>query len=146
MKIQSSINIAAREEKIWPFLVEPEKTIKWAVTLKKINFTSDQHSGLNTSFYFEERAVGVLMKLHLITTEWVFGKSVAFQMTSGNFVRGYQQRYTIEPTPAGSLFTCFEDVKLPYGILGKFAGLFRRSRSQSHLRHMLVALKCLAEA
>jgi hypothetical protein len=146
MKIQRSINIAARAEKIWPFLVEPEKTIKWAVTLKKINYTSEQHSGINTSFYFEEKAVGILMKLHLITTEWVLGKSVAFQMTSGNFIRGYQQRYTIEPAPGGSLFTCFEDVKLPYGIFGKFAGLFRRSRSQSHLKHMLAALKCLAEA
>ncbi len=29
MKVQRSIEIAAPPEKIWPFLVEPEKILKW---------------------------------------------------------------------------------------------------------------------
>ncbi len=146
MKIHRSIAIAAVAEKIWPFLVEPEKILKWCITIEKLRHTSEQHSGLRTPFYFEERAVGWLMKLNFIVTEWVVNERVAFKMTSGNFVKGYEQRYTIEATPSGSRVTCAEDVKLPYGIFGKIAGLFRRSVSEAHLEHMLVKLKSLAEA
>ena len=146
MKIHRSIEIAAAAEKIWPFLVEPEKILKWCITIKKLRHTTEQRSGLRTPFYFEERAVGRLMKLNFVVTEWVVNERVAFKMTSGNFVRGYEQRYTIEATPSGNRFTCSEDVKLPYGILGKVAALFRSSISQAHLEHMLVKLKSLAEA
>ncbi|MBI4187959.1 MAG: SRPBCC family protein [Chloroflexi bacterium] len=146
MKIKKSIEIAAGAERIWPFLVEPENILKWCGTVKRILHTSEQRSGLRTSFYFEERAVGRLMKLHFVVTEWIVNRSVAFKMTSGNLVRGYEQRYTLEPTANGIRFTCFENVTLPFGILGKFVELFRRPISEAHLERMLVKLKSLGEA
>ncbi len=146
MKIQKSIEIAAVAEKIWPFLVEPANIMKWCSTVKRILHTSEQRGGLRTPFYFEERAVGRLMKLHFVVTEWIVNRSVAFKMTSGNLVRGYEQRYTLEPTPTGIRFTCFENVTLPFGILGKFVELFRRPISEAHLERMLVKLKSLVEA
>ena len=85
------------------------------------------------------------MKLNFIVTEWLVNKSVSFKMTSGNFVKGYEQRYTLETIPAGVEVTCFEDVTLPFGILGKFAELFRRAVSEGHLERMLAELKILAE-
>ncbi len=33
MKVQRSIEIAATPEKIWSFLVEPEKILRWCITL-----------------------------------------------------------------------------------------------------------------
>ena len=146
MKIQKSIEIAAVAEKIWPFLVEPANIMKWCSTVKRILHTSKQHSGLRTTFYFEERAVGRLMKLHFVVTEWIVNRGVAYKMTSGNLVRGYEQRYTLEPTPTGIRFTCFENVTLPFGILGKFVELFRRPISEAHIERMLVKLKSLGEA
>jgi hypothetical protein len=146
MKMHSSIEIAAAAEKIWPFLVEPEKILKWATTLKKLYFTSEQCSGLNTTFYFEERAVGLLVKLNLVVTEWVVNERVAFKMTSSNLVRDYEQKYTIEAIPSGSRFTCYEYVKLPYGIIGKLVEPFRRPISEMHLKRILVKLKSLVEA
>ena len=35
MRVQRSIEIAAPPAKIWPFLVEPEKVLKWCITLEK---------------------------------------------------------------------------------------------------------------
>ncbi|MDO8567894.1 MAG: SRPBCC family protein [Dehalococcoidales bacterium] len=145
MRIHRSIEIAALAERIWPLLVEPEQILKWCLSIKEIRHTSGQHGGLSTSFYFEEKAVGQLMKLNFVVTEWVVNKKVAFRMTSGNLVKGYQQRYVIEAIPSGSRVTCFEEVKLPYGILGKAAGLFRRFVSGAHLEAMLANLKALAE-
>jgi hypothetical protein len=82
----------------------------------------------------------------LLVTEWVVNESVAFKMTSGNIVKGYEQRYTIQSTPSGSQFTCFEDVKMPFGVIGRVAGLLRRLVSEARLERMLIKLKTLAES
>jgi hypothetical protein len=146
MKVQRSIVIKAPAEKIWPLLTEPENIIRWCTPVVRILRTGEQHSGLGTTFYFEERAVGRLMKLNFVVTEWISNQTVTFKMTSGNLVKGYQQRYTLETTPAGIKVSCFENVILPFGILGKFAGLFRIPVSNGLLTRMLIELKVLAEA
>jgi hypothetical protein len=86
------------------------------------------------------------MKLHFVVTEWNLNRSVAFKMTSGNLVKSYEQRYSLEPTSTGITLTCFENVTLPFGILGKFAELFRKTISEAHIEKMLVKLKSLGEA
>jgi hypothetical protein len=146
MKIRKSIDIFAGADKIWPFMAEPLNIIKWCSTVKRIFQTSEQSSGLGTAFYFEEKAVGKLMKLHFVVTEWNYRQSVAFKMTSGNLVKGYEQRYILEPTSTGITLTCFENVTLPFGILGKFAEIFRKPVSEAHIERMLVKLKSLGEA
>lgn len=146
MRVQRSIEIAAPPEKIWPFLVEPEKILKWCITLEKFEYTSEQRSGVGTPFYFEEKAAGRVMKLNFVVTEWVENERLAFSMTSGNFVKGYEQRWTVESIPSGSRFTFMEKVELPYGIIGKILGLFARGRSEATVREMLAKLKSLAEA
>jgi hypothetical protein len=145
MRIHKSIEIAAPAIKIWPFLVEPQNISRWC-PVETIRHTGKQLRGLNTPFYFEERVIGRLLMMNFVVTEWVVNKSIAFKMTSGNIVKGYEQRYTIQQTPSGSQFTCFEDVKLPYGIFGKAAGLLRRFTSEARLETMLGKLKVLAEA
>jgi hypothetical protein len=145
MKIHKTIKISAPSSKIWPFLVEPLNIQKWC-PVETIRHTGEQRHGLKASFYFEERAIGRLFKMNFVITEWVLHESLAFKMTSGNIVKGYEQRYTIESIPSGSQFTCFEDVKMPYGILGRVAGLLRRLVSEGRLETMLGKLKVLAEA
>ena len=90
-------------------------------------------SGVKTPFYFEEKAIGRLFMMNFVVTEWVVNECVAFKMTSGNIVKGYEQRYTITGIPSGSQFTCFEDVKMPYGVAGRAAGLLRRFVSEGRL-------------
>ena len=114
MKVQKSIEIAAPPDKIWPFLIEPEKILKWCITFLKFEYTGEQRSGLGTTFYLEEKAGGPLMKLNFRITEWVENERVAFSMISGNFVKGYEQSWAVEATPSGSRFTFMEEVKLPY--------------------------------
>jgi hypothetical protein len=145
LKIQRSIEIKAIAKKIWPFLVLPENIIKWC-PVEVIRYSGNQRTGLKTPFYFEELAIGRLLKMNFMVTEWVVNESLAIKMTSGDFVKGYEQRYTIERTLAGNRFTCFEDVRMPYGILGRIGGLFRRRISEGRLEKMLIKLKKLAEA
>jgi len=146
MRVQRSIEIAALPDRIWPFLIEPEKILKWCITLQKFEYTSEQRRGVGTTIYFEEKAGGPLMKLNFTVTEWVDNERLTFNMTSGNFAKGYEQRWTLEATPSGSRFTFMEDFKLPYGIVGKILGLFARFGSQANVKKMLTKLKSLAEA
>jgi hypothetical protein len=126
-------------------LVEPENILKWC-PVEVIRYSGVQHTGINTRFYFEERAIWRLLKMNFVVTEWVVNKCVAFKMTSGDFVKGYEQRYTIESASKGNLFTCVENVKMPYGFLGKIGGLMRQSISEGRLDTMLLKLKVKAEA
>jgi hypothetical protein len=146
MRIQRSTVIKTSPEQVWPFLVSLERMQQWCLPARNLRYTGPQQFGPGTTFYFEEKAGGILLKLHFTVTEWVLHQSVAVKMTSGNFVRGYEQRYTLETTPSGTLVTIVEHIKLPYGILGQVAWLIRRRRSEGHLANMLARLKNLVVA
>ena len=146
MRLQRSIKIAAPPEKIWPFLVEPEKILKWFTLLEKFEYTGEQRSGVGTLFYYEEKSGGRLMKLNYVVTEWVENERLAFSLTSGPLKKD-DQVWSIEATPTGSRFTLEEDVELPWGIIGKVMGaLFVGRTIGKNLEGILANLKRLAEA
>jgi uncharacterized protein YndB with AHSA1/START domain len=146
MKVQRSIEIAATPEKIWPFLTMPEKILKWFTLLKKFEYTGDKRSGAGTTFYYEEKSSGQLMKLNYKVTEWVENKKLAFSVTSGSLKKD-DQVWSIEAIPAGSRFTMFEDLEMPMGIFGKIIGaLFGGMMIGKNIEKILANLKRLAEA
>jgi carbon monoxide dehydrogenase subunit G len=146
MKVNKSIEIEVPPEKIWPFLVEPDKILKWCITFIKFQYTGEQHGGVDATFYLEEKAGGPLMKLNFRITEWIRNEKVAFIMTSGNFVKGYNQSWKLDTIPSGSRFTFMEEVILPYGIIGKIMGTIAQRGSEATVGKMLPRLKSLAEA
>lgn len=85
------------------------------------------------------------MKLNFVVTEWMENERLAFRMASGNFLKSYEQRWTVETTPSGSRFTYAEDIGLPYGVVGKAMGLFARFGSEAALKKMPTNLKSLVE-
>jgi len=146
MKIEKSVDIAAPPQKIWPYLIEPDKMVQWCITFRKCEFTGEQHSGEGTRYYVEEKAGGPLMKIHFMVTKWTENQKLAFKMTSGNFVKGYELRWMIEPLAAGSRFHFAEDFTMPWGIIGRLIGFVGRSSSEKHVTEMLDKLKNLAES
>ena len=144
--VQDSIDIEAPPDSVWPFMVEPEKILQWCITFEKFEYSSNQRSGVGAPFYLEERAGGRLMKLYFEITEWVENEKIAFIMTSGEMLKGYEQRWTLETIPTGSRFIFMERIDLPYGIIGRIMGLFARRGSQATVEDMLAKLKTLVEA
>jgi uncharacterized protein YndB with AHSA1/START domain len=146
MKVQRSIEIAAPPEKIWPFLIEPEKILKWFNLLQKFEYTGDKHSGVGTTFYYEEKSGRQLMKLNYKVTECIENKKLAFGVTSGSLKKD-DQVWSIEATPSGSKFTMFEDLEMPMGVLGKFVGAtFGGNMIGSNMEKILANLKKSVEA
>jgi uncharacterized protein YndB with AHSA1/START domain len=146
MKLSGSIEIAAPPEKIWPYLVEPEKILEWYFPLEEFQYTSEQRAGVGTTFYYVEASPVGSVKLNFTVTEWVENRRIAFRMTSGDFLKAAEQSWTVEPTPSGSMFTFDEEGEFPYGLIGKLMALFARMGSQANVRKMLTRLKSLAEA
>jgi uncharacterized protein YndB with AHSA1/START domain len=145
MIVQRSIEVGAPPEKIWPFLVEPEKIMKWFSLLKKFEYTGDKRRGAGTTFYYEEKSSGQLMKLHYKVTEWVENKKLAFSVTSGSLKKD-DQVWSIEAIPTGSRFTMFEDLEMPMGIIGKIIGaLFGEMMIGKSMEKILANLKKMAE-
>jgi uncharacterized protein YndB with AHSA1/START domain len=146
MKVQRSIDIKAPPEKIWPWLIEPDKIMKWFTLLLKFEYTGEKRSGAGTTFYYEEKSGGQHMKMNYVVTEWTDNRKIAFKVTSGSLKKD-DQVWSLEPTPAGSRFTMYEDVEMPMGIIGKFIGvLFGQMMIGGNMNKILGNLKRLAEA
>ena len=146
MKVQRSVEIAAPPEKIWPFLIEPEKIVKWFNLLQKFEYTGDKRRGVGATFYYEEKSGGQLMKLNYKVTEWIENKKLTFGVTSGSLKKD-DQVWSIEAVPSGSKFTMFEDLEMPTGIIGRVIGAtFGGKMIGGNIEKILANLKRLAEA
>ena len=145
MKIQRSIEIAAPPQEIWPYLIEPEKILKWFFLLKKFEYTGKQNGGVGATIYYEEQSGPWLMKFNFKVTEWEENKRLAFVMTSGTLKRD-DLIWSLESTDAGSLFTIIEDVEMPWGFFGKtLQSLFVNRGVGKHIEEMQLKLKKLVE-
>jgi hypothetical protein len=146
MKVQKAIEVNAPPERIWPYFVEPEKVLKWCITFKRFEFTTDQSSGVGAPLYIEEQAGGSLTKMQFEVIEWKKNEKLGLRMISGVNYGAYNQLYSLEPTPSGSRVIFMEEIVLPYGIIGKLIGLIARGMSEATVDKMLTKLKALAEA
>ncbi len=145
MHVRRSVDIEAPPERIWPLMVEPDRVREWYPTLLAYEYEDAGRRGPGAHIYAEEKASGVLMKLHFEVTDWVENRAIALHMVSGTGVKGYDQSWTLEPTSTGSRFTFEESVTLPYGILGSAIGRIGQRGSEGHVKEMLAAVKALAE-
>jgi len=145
MKVTKSIEIDAAPEKTWPFLAEPDNILKWYFPLQKFKYIGEQCQEVGAPFDFEEKVAGRVMKLKCEVTEWEDNKVFGLKMTSGDMMKSYEERWTVEPTDSGSRFTFMEQGELPYGFVGRMLGPIAARSSASTIEKMLQKLKALAE-
>jgi uncharacterized protein YndB with AHSA1/START domain len=145
MKIEKSIEIAAPPERIWPYFIDPEKILQWSITFKEFRFTGEQQRGVGALLFIEEKASGPLMKMDFEIIEWVENERIRLKMISGAPLKSYEQLWTLEPTESGSVFTFFEEIVFPLGILGKLIGFVGKGSSNKFVTEMQSKLKSLVE-
>ena len=114
MKVEKSIEISAAPDKIWSLMANPEEVLKWYLPLQRFDYTGEQKGGVGAPLYFEEKAGGRVMKFDCVITEWVENEKLAFKMVSGNMAKSYEEKWTIDTKPSGSMFTFMEQIDLGY--------------------------------
>ena len=145
MEVNRSIEIKAGPEKIWPFLVEPEKIVQWCFTLRSFEYTSQNSYGIGASFKYQEQGRLHSIELNCIITEWIENKKITFEMTGGKDFKGYKETWMIEPCSDGSRFSFIQQSHLPFGILGKIMEPVSRRRAGITVDEMLARVKRLVE-
>jgi uncharacterized protein YndB with AHSA1/START domain len=146
MKAEGTIVINASPEKVWPYLVEPEKVLLWSSTYQKYEYAGDQHDGAGTRYYLEEKAGGPLMKINFEAMEWEENKALTLRMVSGEGVKAYQQTYRLEKLEQGCQLAFMEEVELPMGFIGKIIGSLAEGMSKATIKEIQLKLKALVEA
>ena len=145
MEIDRSIDIKAAPEKIWPFLVEPEKIVQWCFTLQDFEYTSQIAYGIDARFTYREQGRFRSIELNCIITEWIENRKITFEMTGGKSFKGYKETWMIEPRSDRSKFSFIQQSHLSYGILGKIMEPVSRRRAEITVGEMLAKLKRLVE-
>ncbi len=146
MKVSESIEIAAAPSKVWPFLVEPDKVLRWCITFKKFEYCGEPRSGPGTPLYIEEDPGTGLNRMNFVAQGWKENEKLDLRMVSGANYKSYEQHLSLQPTANGSRFTYTEEVVLPYGVLGQLIGVVAEKLSAKMLHTVLLKLKALAEA
>jgi hypothetical protein len=144
MDIQRSIEINSIPEEVWPFLIDPDKVLKWYIPLTKFEYTSEQQGGVGAPFYFEEKVPGGPMQLDCVITEWVENETLAFMMVSGNMMRNYEEIWTVEAIPSGSRFTFKAQGEYASALL-RLIGPIAQRTSVNTIETILPQLKSLVE-
>ena len=143
--IHKEIIINAGPAKIWPFLSEPEKILKWCFTLKSFEYTSSQKGGKNSTFRYIDKGSVHTFEVNCVITEWIENKVISFKMISGTHFKSYEGTWFIKYGQGRSTF-CFEEkTKPPYGIIGKLVGILSEKRASTVVEDMLERLKSNVE-
>lgn len=145
MKVQMGVDIAAPPETVWPYLVEPEKTMQWYDMLKVFRYTNGG-PGPDATFYWEEEVRGTTYWNHFRTTEWRPNAVFGYEMTKSSYFKAYTERWAIEPTASGCRFSFDDNLVFPYGPWGRVMGWFGERLARESSRQILQNLKRLAEA
>jgi uncharacterized protein YndB with AHSA1/START domain len=145
MKVDKSIQISAAPEKVWPYLVEPEKVVMWFDSFKKCEYRSKKHSGIGTTYYVEEKVPGPLRKINFKVSDWDENKHLTLKMESGKNVNSYEIHWTLKESPSGANFHFVENVGMPFGIVGKILGKLGQGTADKMVEGMLTKLKELSE-
>lgn len=145
MKAQGSIEIVATPDRVWRFMVDPEKIKQWWIGLEEFEFENERGGGPGERFFCEERAGGRLMRLYFVYTEWVPARRLAFSMTLGDVLKGREQVWSVTPIDTGCRFTLEEEITLPFGVVGRVLETFIAGQLEARVGKMLAILKGLAE-
>jgi len=145
MKVEKSIEILATPDKIWPFLVEPEKILMWFDSFKKCEYANDKHSGTGAAYYIEEKVPGPLRKINFEVKNWNEYESLVLEMTSGKNVNNYEIRWNLNATQSGTTFHFVEEIGMPFGVIGKILGILGQGTANKMVEGMLSKLKNLSE-
>jgi uncharacterized protein YndB with AHSA1/START domain len=143
--IHKRIEINANPEKIWPFLVDPEKILKWCFTLESFEYTSSQKEGKGATFRYIDKGAVHKVEINCVIVKWIENQVISFRMTSGTHFKSYEGTWSIESVQRISTF-CFEEkTKMPYGIIGKLVGIVSERRAAAVVDKMLERLKSSVE-
>ncbi|MEY2470964.1 MAG: hypothetical protein QOK28_293 [Actinomycetota bacterium] len=121
MFIRGEVVVAAPREATWAALADIKSHVQWMADAETITFTSDQRTGVGTTFDCRTK-VGPFVTVDKMTvTEWVDGKRLGVAHTG--IVTGTGVFELSENGPETTRVSWIEDLRFPI-FLGSVVGAF----------------------
>jgi uncharacterized protein YndB with AHSA1/START domain len=137
-----SVTIAAPLERVWEAVSDLSSHVEWMADAESIAFRTDQRSGVGTIMEVVT-TVGPLRTTDVMeVTEWVERASIGgahVGVVSGS------GRFSLTPTPDGTLFTWSERLRFPWFFAGPMGAWIARPIFQGIWRRNLARLKAHIE-
>jgi carbon monoxide dehydrogenase subunit G len=118
--IRVSTEIDAPPAQVWDDLRDIASHAEWMADAESIRFTSEQRSGVGTTFECVTRVGPIRLTDVMEITEWEVGGVMGVR--HAGIVTG-TGRFTLEPTGGGTRFTWEERLRFPWWMGGPVGAL-----------------------
>lgn len=119
-RIEERTHIEAPVERVWDVLVDWEGQSRWMVDARSVTVLTPQREGTDVVLRCRtDIAAGIVVTDDMAVTEWVPRERIGVRHL-GRVIRGVGA-FELRPTADGTLFTWWEEVDAPLGLLGEAA-------------------------
>ncbi len=141
--IEVATTIAATPEAVWSRIEDIGTHVDWMADAEAIRFTSDQTSGVGTTFDCDTKVGPLRLTDAMAITEWAPGRSMGVRHEG--LVTG-EGRFTLTGTDAGTTaFAWAETLRFPWWMGGPVGGALGAPVLKAIWRRNLKRLKSLVE-
>jgi hypothetical protein len=119
--IRVSRDIAASVERVWTVVEPVERHVDWMADAESIEFVSEQHRGVGTSFLCRTKVGPIRLTDRMRITRWEPNRAMGVEHVG--LVTGIGE-FTLEPlTPTSTRFVWEETLTFPWWLGGPIGAL-----------------------
>lgn len=141
-KVDGSVWINAKPEKVWPFIVEPEKKLQWLTEIHKQEWIDERPIGVGTRFYVEKEIREEVRRYDCVIERLEENRRFDFTADAPGFSK-LRAEWELVPEGEGCRFTMREQINVRAGWL--VDKLFVQPSATRAVRGFLAQLKNLVE-
>jgi hypothetical protein len=109
--IDGSIHLQANPEKVWPFLVEPEKLLQWLTEMHRFEWLDQGPIGVGSHYYVDKEIRGQVRRCGSVVTRWEENHCFGYVSEAPGFSR-LEGTWTIVPEQEGCCFRLEEQIQV----------------------------------
>lgn len=109
--IDESIYLPAGPEKVWPFLVEPEKLLQWLTEMHHFEWLDPSPVGVGSRYYVDKEIRGQVRRYDSVVTRWEENRCFGYASEAAGFSR-VEGSWTLTPEQSGCRFRLEEQIQV----------------------------------
>lgn len=141
-KINESVWLNAKPEEVWPYIVEPDKKLRWLTEIHEQEWLDEGPVGVGTRFYVQKEIRGQVRRYDCAIERLEENRLFAFKCEAPGFSH-LQAEWTLAPEGEGCRFTMQEEINTQANRL--VDKLFVQPSARRAVRGFLAQLKSLVE-
>ena len=110
--VKEAVTLNATPDKVWLFVIEPEKMVQWRTDIKKFEMIDERHPEVGKRFSIEKEIQGKVQRFDCTIAQLEENRRFAFEAEAAGFAK-VSAVYEIIPEGDGCRFIINETVDVP---------------------------------